>query len=154
VAPAPASDEVTRFELDRRAEGSTAALRLTGAVVVGAGATAIAAGGPGVLGWIVAGVGGLAAVGWVFAWRRGRARARRPEAWFLSLGRRELVLAEGPKRLQIPWDEVKAVEVDEDRLVVRLRCRAGAPVDIQPRYRGVGLHGLADALREARRDAG
>lgn len=142
-----------RFELDVHAERSTGLLRLGGAALVGACAVWIALSDPSALGWVAALVAALASVGWVVSWRRGRKRARRAGEWYLELGPEALVLAEGGDRLQVPWSEVERVLVDEDRLVVRLERAGQAPLDIQPRYRGVGLEELGAAIHAAHRDA-
>ena len=142
-----------RFELDVRAERAIGNLRLGGAILVGACAVWIAVSGPSALGWLAAGVAALACLGWVIAWIRGRRRSGGAGEWYLELGEDTLTLAEGPRRLQVPWREVDEVLVDEDRLVVRLQRGTDKPVDIQPRYRNTSLHELGEAIDRAHRDA-
>lgn len=151
--PPAMSEPRRRFELDVAAERSTGNLRLVGAALVAACAVWIAASEPSALGWVAAVLTALAAAGWVAAWRHGRRRARRAEDWYLELGDEALLLAEGPERLQVPWTDVHEVQVDEDRLVVRLERRNDKPLEIQPRYEGAGLHELGEAVRLAHRDA-
>lgn len=142
-----------RFELDVAAERSTGNLRLVGAALVAACAVWIALSDPSALGWVATAVAALASVGWLVSWLRGRRRSRRAEDWYLELGDDALTLAEGAERLQVPWTDVKEVQVDEDRLIVRLDRNDGKPVEIQPRYRDTGLYELGEAIQRAHRDA-
>jgi len=147
-------ERTRRFELDSAAERATGWLRLAGAAVVALCAAWIAGTGPGTFGWVVVVVCVLISVGWFFAWRKGRARARTAGDWYLELGTRELLLAEGARRTQIPWAEVDRVDVDEDRLAVSVRrARDLPPMSIQMRYRGVSLHELGEEIRRAWMDA-
>jgi hypothetical protein len=43
--------------------------------------------------------------------------------------------------------------VDEDRLLLRVARRRGRPLEIEPRYGGVGLYELLEAVRGARERA-
>jgi hypothetical protein len=105
-------------------------------------------------GWILAILAGLAALGWIAAFRASRRRrAAGPERWFLELDREGLTLAEGHRRHQIAWRQVKHVEVDEDRLVVAVHRLGAPPLVLEPRYRNVGVYDLAEAVRRAHDDA-
>lgn len=142
-----------RFELDAGAERATANLRLFGAVVVSGCAIWMAASDPSALGWFFVIFAALFALGWTAAGMRGRRRARQTEGHFLEVRDDGLLLADGARRLQVPWNEVDTVDVDEDRLVIEVRRRTGDPIVVQPRYRGIGLHELGRVLADAHRDA-
>lgn len=108
---------------------------------------------PGALGWFFAVLLAALALGWAAAGLRGLRRAKRPGDWFLEARPGGLTLAERGNRLEIPWSDIERIEVDEDRLVVSVHRHTGDPVALTPRYRGVGLHELGEALRVRHRDA-
>lgn len=120
---------------------------------------------------LCSGVGALFAIGWM---ARG-ARRRDPTAWLLELSPERLRLQQGPRGRTVDWARVRAVEVDEERLAVRVvvdplpkdRPRAGPaasssppppaadggrddgdPRDlvIPPEYGGLGVYELAGRL--------
>jgi hypothetical protein len=111
------------------------------------GAILILSGDPGSIGWVVALVGLGAAVGWAVAFARSLRRTAARDQAFLEVRQRGLVLADGPHRHQIPWTDVKEVEVDEDRLVVRISKGTEPPVIVEPRYRRVGVYDLCETIR-------
>lgn len=148
MTPAPPREPM-RYELDVRAEREAALLRAVGAVVA-----------------LIAGIWlfalpysvprGFAVVGFVFAvlWLVRAARIVRrtgvPAEHYLELGRDALRLREGEQLHELPWAEIASVSIDEDRLVLRIARRQGGFLEIEPRYRGVALHALGDAIRAAR----
>jgi hypothetical protein len=138
-----------RYELDTGAERAVSWLRLGAAVVCGlAGAWVLATGGSTVT-FVVGLAGVLAAAGWVFAWRAGQRRARRGAETWLDIAPDALTLADGKERHHVKWAEVTNVDVDEEKLVLRLG-RAGRPdLVVEPRYRGAGLHEIEAAVRQA-----
>ncbi len=145
--------EPRRYELDARSERATANLRLLGAAVVAACAAWMASSSPSALGWLFVLLALLASGGWLAAGLSGRRRARRAGDYFLEAGPEGLLLADGERRLHVPWSEILAVNVDEERLTVEVTRRTGDPLVVQPRYRGIGVHELGRALDEARRGA-
>ena len=147
------SSETLRFELDTGAERAVARLRLAGAAVVAVCVVLMALAEPSALGWVFAILLAALALGWTAAGWRGLRRAKSPEGWFLEAGPERLTLAERGQRLDIPWSQIVRIEVDEDRLVVAVHRHTGDPVTLTPRYRGVGLHELGEALRVRHRDA-
>lgn len=151
TAPSPPPE--TTLELDARGEGAMARLRLVAAVVVLLASIWLAALGPGLVGWVLVALGLLASLGWMVAWARARRRRRAPERWYLRVDREGLRLAQGGEPRVIPWSSVEAVEVDEDRLTVRLRLADAPPAEIPPIWRGVGLHDLAELLEGGLRSA-
>jgi hypothetical protein len=135
-----------RFELDLRADREARMLRSAAAVVV-----------------LVAGVWLFtlpfvvprlfAVAGFVFAalWLRGAAkqRARPPARHYLELGREALVVCDGGSEQVVPWPAIASVAIDEDRLVVIVSRRDAPPLAIEPHFRGVPLHDLAQHIQTA-----
>lgn len=142
-----------RFEMDAVAELSSGKLRLFAAALVVIAIGWMLTAGPGALGYALAFIGGLVSIGWVFAYRRAVARSRMGLSYFLDLAPDALLLAEGEVRHHIDWAEVTDVEIDEEKLVVSVSRRGAPPLRIQPRYRGVSLEELGEAVRRAWLDA-
>jgi len=136
--------------MDARAELSTGRLRLGAAIITAFAVVWLVASEPGTIGWAVAVLGALVGAGWIAAYARSRRRAALASAHFLELGESGLTLAEGDQRHHIGWAEMMDVDVDEERLVVSVSHGGGPPLTIHPRYRGVSLEELADAIRSAR----
>jgi hypothetical protein len=150
VVPPPEVSQVPRgtvvLTLDVRAERSVAWLRTLGAVAALAAAVWMASLGPGAVGAVLVCIAALAGMGWLLAAAAGRRRARNPGAWSLTLDDEALRLREGAVTTEVPWTEVDLVEVDEDRLVVRVCRTTGETVWLEPRYPGLSVHGLADLV--------
>ena len=54
----------------------------------------------------------------------------------------------GKSSVRVLWNEIAAIEVDEERAAVRLDRLEAAPALIPPTFGGHGAYGLADLLRE------
>jgi hypothetical protein len=95
----------------------------------------------------------FAVAGFVFAafWLRGAAkqRARPPARHYLELGHDALVLCDGGDAQTVPWPAIESVAIDEDRLVVIVARRDAPPLAIEPHFRGVPLHALAQHIQQA-----
>ena len=140
AAPARA-DLVLR--LDVGGERSVARLRLAGAIFCGLGALAMALLGPPLVGWILVALGALAAVGWTISFSRARGRTSAPTAYSLALRADALELQEAGRTVTVPWADVRAAEVDEDRLVVLVHRRGEPrPLVLEPRYEGTSVYAL------------
>jgi hypothetical protein len=139
-------DGGVRFELDTRAARETSALRALAAIVVLIGAIWLFT-----LPFAVPRVFALAGLVFAVFWLRGAAkrRARLPALHYLELGREALVLHDGDSEQIAPWAEVESVAVDEDRLVVIVARRGRPALAIEPQYRGVTLHALAERIQQA-----
>jgi len=138
-----------RYELDVRAEREAALLRAGAALVVSlAGAWLFA------LPYSVPRVFAIAGFGFALLWAvravRARRRIRNPGEHYLELGRDALRLRDGAQLHEVPWRDVQSISIDEDRLLLRIAHREGAILEIEPRYRGVALPALYDAVRAAR----
>jgi len=135
------------LRLDLHGERADARLRLAGAIVCGLGALAIASLGPTLIGWIVVVVSGLASAGWTTSYVRARRRTAEPRRYSLTLTRDSLALHEAGRETTLRWDAVRDVDVDEDRLVVRIHRTANeAPLVIEPRYEGMSVYALAELI--------
>jgi hypothetical protein len=137
------------FEIDRENERAVALLRLAGAAVVLAGSAWLVAVHPTPRAAIAAALGALISLAWIASFAR--SRARRARKVVLRLDRRGLELEDGEARAEVPWSDVRAIEVDEDRLVVAItRASEPSPMIIEPIWRDTSVYALADALRAAR----
>lgn len=140
-----------RYELDARAERAVTRLRLTAALLVTfAGAWLMAL--PYPVPRVFALVGFAFAALWVARALRQRGGLD-PSEHYLELAPDALRLREGESVQEVLWPEVSAVYVDEDRLIVRVARSSGPAVEIEPRYRGAGLHDLFEAVKNARERA-
>jgi hypothetical protein len=97
----------------------------------------------------VALVGVLVSVMWLRQARVAYARARAPAEHSLTLYEGGLVLSEGARRTALPWHEVRAVDLDEERLDIVLKRNNGDTLRIEPRYAGVAIHELMRRLSAA-----
>jgi hypothetical protein len=70
----------------------------------------------------------------------------------LSLTTEGIELA-GPGGFRLDWSSVERIEIDHDRLVLRVVPRAGDVHEIEPPLGGVGLVALAERVARARQAA-
>jgi hypothetical protein len=137
------------FRLDAGAERSVAVLRIIAAVVVLAATIWMVILGPSPICWLgIVGSWGIV-VGWFFASRASRRRAAAGQSHYLALRPGGLALAEGGPEIFVPWEQVLAVDADEDKLVVKITRTSGPVLALEPRYAGVGLHELRAAIAAA-----
>ena len=66
---------------------------------------------------------------------------------YLELSHAALKVREHGRELVLPWSEIARVAIDQDRLTVALLRHTGEIVHIEPRYTGVTLEDLCDAVR-------
>lgn len=135
------------FEHDVANEASTTALRTVAVVVTLGAIVALAFTLPNWVGLFFAVLGVAAAAGWTAM--IARARRRVAGAVTLRLTPDGLHYLDGVSTLDLPWSEIDAVDVDEDRLDVRIARRGAAPLRIEPMFRGASVYQLADAIRDA-----
>ena len=135
--------------MDVRAERDVARLRLAGAVTCGLGGASIAVLQPTRIGYAAAVMAALAALGWTISFVRARRRRAVPTAYTLTLRDAGLELCEGTRTANVAWEDVRAVEVDEDRLVVLVHRRDGAaPLVLEPRYEGTSVYTLCELVAQ------
>jgi hypothetical protein len=149
----PADGSSVRRLLVDRSEREAAWLRLVAAAVTGAAALWLATLRPPPLVWAFVAGGAIAALAWVARGLAGRRRAASPERHALELGPDALSWTEGTHERRIVWGEIVVIDVDEDRLIVRVHRRGGSPLELEPRYGGLGVYDLARELESARRRA-
>lgn len=131
-----------RYESDARAELQALRLKgIAGVVALGAGIWLLVLPDwlPRTFGFAGCAFGAL----WIRRWTRGAAP---PSSAYLELRDDALVRRTGETVEVVPWSEVRDVEVDEDRLVVRVERAGSEPIWIEPRY-GLALYALRDELR-------
>jgi hypothetical protein len=143
--------EATRFELDRGAEAAVGRLRLVAAGVVGLTATGLAATGPGAPGWTFVVLAWLASLGWLGAWTRARRRLRRGTPGYLALDESGLHMDAGDGATFVPWEDVRRVEADEERLSVWLRRARGRDLRVEACWKNVSFERLAEAIADHHR---
>lgn len=66
---------------------------------------------------------------------------------YLELGHDGLKLHEAGRDQLFPWTEIVRVAIDYDRLTLALLRHSGEIVHLEPRYRGVTLEDLCEAVR-------
>ena len=139
-----------RLTLDRAAERDTGLLRLGAAIVTLIGVAWLAT--FDLPAWAVALVAIAAAVAvmWVGLYVRARRRVATADAQYLETRPDGLTHASGATVREVSWTEVDAVEVDEDRLFLRVDLKDGEPLVIEPIYGGLGVYELFDAVCRAR----
>ena len=147
------SEQTVRLALDAVAERANDRLRLVAAAIAALAGVWLLA-----LPYAVPRMLAIAALVFASLWTarslRRRADAADPAEHYLELSPAALSLRAGSLIDRVPWPEVAGVAVDEDRLLLRVVRRHGPPLEIEPRYRGLGLHALYDAVAAAWRKAG
>jgi hypothetical protein len=138
-----------RYEVDVSAERADGRLWLATAVVCGTAGVWLLIAGSSTVTFLVGVSGVLAGLGGIAAWQRRRRRAPRAKDEWLEVAPDALTLADGTDRHHVEWSEVTGVEVDEEKLVLRVERCGRPPVVVEPRYRGAGLHELEAVVRRA-----
>ena len=151
--PEARGELLRRFQASATAELSLARLRLVTASVALMASIAVLLSKVPVTIFLVALVGVLVSVAWIRQGLTARKRAARPSQYFLELYARGLAIGEGARVQWLPWGEVCDIDVDEERLDIVLKARAGEPVRLEPRYPGIAIHDLMATLRNAWRGA-
>jgi hypothetical protein len=135
------------FEHDRRSDRSVAMLRAVGAVLAVVCVLWLGVVLRNWVGLLMGLLGILSALVWAAMIAKARRRAR--EGVSLRLTPEGLVYDDGGRRTEIGWPDVCSVEVDEERLVVRVERADGEAEQLEPMFHGVGVYDLADAVRSA-----
>ncbi|MCS6797588.1 MAG: hypothetical protein NZ898_03495 [Myxococcota bacterium] len=79
-----------------------------------------------------------------------RALRRHASTSWLEVDADGIVLARGERRERVRWAELRAIEVDEERLTVRLWLHGGGCLPLEPCYASLGAYDLARVLERAR----
>lgn len=137
-----------QLELDRRALREHLWLRAVASVIaILASAWLLAAQDH----WSVALGGTLAgafAVVWLARGLRDHARALQGEHHVL-VDNDGITHQQGARTTRVGWDNVVAVAVDEDRLVVKVECRDCPSLIIEPSFGGLGVYDLQAVIAGA-----
>lgn len=139
-----------QFEVDRAAISAVGRLRLFAGFACILASTWIALSGPQLLGWFIASLGWLAGLGWTVAYLRSRREARRSDLGALEIHEGGVRWGEATKRVDLGWNEIVNIEVNEERLRVDVWIDAPEPLALEARYRGLGVYDLADLLNSCR----
>jgi hypothetical protein len=99
---------------------------------------------------ILAVAGLVFATVWVGLARRSIEQVARAGRHYLDIGTTGFTIHAGAQESYLAWSDIEAVEIDEDRLVVRLRVRGAAPLAVEPQYGGLGLRELAQTIERGR----
>lgn len=89
----------------------------------------------------------LAARFWARSWVRTERAAANAAPVDLVLDETGMQLGERA----LPWRGIARVELDHDRLLVRVVPVDGEPLELEPPYEGLGLEALGRAIEDARR---
>jgi hypothetical protein len=91
---------------------------------------------------------------WVSLARRNIRQVASAGEHYLDIEDRGLTLRNGTQSRSLAWSEVEAVEIDEDRLAVRVRVRGADSLLVEPQYGELGLRELAETIERGRVHAG
>jgi hypothetical protein len=137
-----------RFELDDRAERGGTALRVSAALI-----TVVAGGWLFALPYLAPRVFALAGFVFAAAWfvraMRASKTQRRPTEHYLELRPDALCVRAGAAEQIVPWHEITAIAIDDDRLQVIVERQNCAALVLEPQYRGLGLRPMAEAVQDA-----
>ena len=99
---------------------------------------------------VLALAGVVFAVAWMALTRRHLTQLAHAADHYLDIGPAGLTIHAGAQVRSIAWSDIAAVEIDEDRLAVRLRVQVGAAIAIEPQYGSLTLRELAEMIERAR----
>jgi hypothetical protein len=131
------------------AERSLARVRTATALIVAVASTLVLLGDVPVPVFLAAALGLLMSLIWLAQARRASRRAENASSFHLSVFSKGFLLAEGAHQTWVSWQDVAAVEVDEEHLEVVVSRRQAPPLRLEPRYPGVEIHALMHTLRSA-----
>lgn len=150
MEPDPHGPLLARFEAERSEELRLARVRMASAVLAGGASLAVLLGKVPVAVFLVGALGLAVSLAWLVQARRSAQRARGPQATFLAVHSQGLWWSDPPRPpIWVAWSSVSELEVDEERLDIRLSLKAAPPLHIEPRYPGVEIHELVRTLRNA-----
>jgi hypothetical protein len=145
----PRSALPLRLTLDTASERAHASLRMAAAFIALAAGVWLAA----VDGRFWLRATALASIVFALRWlqvlRAARAALTDGAGHYLEITDDQVVLADGAKQRTVPRADVRAVLLDDDRLVVVLRLASGEELPIEPRYGGLKLRELGETLQRA-----
>ena len=129
-------------------------MRLGSAVLVTVFSIALIVASPqGGIPWILAALGFLISIGWFFAWRSQRKRAPQTTQWRIDLDREAFILVQQGPPVELRWEAIRSIDVDEERLEVAIQPEVGEKIAIAPGWDGLGLYDLHSLFETYRRGA-
>jgi hypothetical protein len=147
VSDPPPPELPIRFELDPRAGRDASIVRgAAAAVLIVAGFWTLLL--PFTVPRMVALAGLIFAGLWLLRAHRDTVAAQRPHEHFLELAADGITLGAPGQVTTLPWQQLRGLELDEDRLVLRLHPSEGSPIVIEPHYHGIDLYDLRDLIAE------
>lgn len=87
---------------------------------------------------------------WVALARRSVRQLLRAGDHYLDIGTGGFTLTAGAEQRFVAWSDLEAVEIDEDRLLVRLRVTGADSMLVEPQYGELGLRELAKTIEDGR----
>ena len=150
-AEAPDAGHGQRLMLDVREVRDRVRLRMLASLPALAGGAWLLWSSEGVLLTVLALAGLVFATVWVLLARRSVAQLAGSNDHYLDIGESSLTIRAGSVERSLAWSEIRAVEIDEDRLVVQLRLHPEGSVAVEPQYGALGLRELAETLETARK---
>jgi hypothetical protein len=150
AARAPDAGHGQRLLLDVREVRDRTRLRLIASLPAFAGGLWLLWTGDSLLLRVLALAGVVFAVIWVILARRNVRQLLRAGDHYLDIGADGFTLMSGAEKRFVSWSDVDAVEIDEDRLVVRLRVRGADSLIVEPQHGELGLRELAATIESGR----
>lgn len=138
-----------RLEIDPKALASMERLRLVAGIGGAFAAAVLLAIHSGPILVLLGAFGLLLSAIWIIRALRARRRRFDPSQHYLEMDSAGFTLAEGPSHRRVLWEDVLAIRVDEDRLVVAVELKDAQTLAIEPRYRQISLLELAERLTRA-----
>lgn len=149
-AGAPDPGHGQRLLLDVREVRDRTRLRLIASLPAFAGGLWLLWTGDSLLLRVLALAGVVFAVIWVILARRNVRQLLRAGDHYLDIDPDGFTLMSGAEKRFVAWSDLDAVEIDEDRLVVRLRVRGRDSLIVEPQYGELGLRELAATIESGR----
>lgn len=137
-----------RLDLDRRALRDTVTARATAALITIVGSVWLAATQNHWSLALVAALTGVFAIVWLARGLHDHMRAL-DESHHVLLSDEGIVHQTADRTIELGWDSVASVAVDEDRLVVTVECRDRPALTLEPTFGGLGVYDLRDVISRA-----
>jgi hypothetical protein len=137
--------ELARFQASAQDQRTLAALRGCTGVLALLGSLALLLGRLPIPAFLVALLGLAMSVAWLRQSRKLWRRARTAKLATLVVHRAGVAVDD----TFIPFDQVTAFEVDEERLDVKVCLASGDTLRIEPQYQGVDIYALVRTLQDA-----
>jgi hypothetical protein len=145
--------ELARFEGSPGDQRALAYLRATCAVLASAGSVAVLLGDVPIPVFLIALLGLLISLAWLGQARRSWRAAAATERPRLVVYATGFSLSDANGNDWVAFSDVNQIEVDEERVDIRVTKRDASTLRIEPRYTGVDIYQLVHTLDKARASA-